>query len=47
MTDIAAIFHWPLSELQQLELAELIEWRERATAWWNKVNGTEKKGTQR
>ncbi|WP_374406543.1 GpE family phage tail protein [Pelagerythrobacter sp.] len=38
MVDIAAIFHWPLSELRQLTLDELIDWRERAIAWWNRVN---------
>lgn len=30
MADIATVFHWPLSELAALELAELIAWRERA-----------------
>jgi hypothetical protein len=45
MTDIAAIFHWPLSELEQLELSELIDWRARAVAWWNRVNAPKKKGS--
>lgn len=44
MTDIAAIFHWPLSELQQLELVDLIDWRTRAVAWWNQVNKPKGKG---
>lgn len=30
MADIATVFHWPLSELAALDLAELIAWRERA-----------------
>lgn len=30
MADIATVFHWTLSELAALELAELIAWRERA-----------------
>lgn len=30
MADIASVFHWTLSELAALELAELIAWRERA-----------------
>lgn len=30
MADIAAIFHWPLSDLLGMSLAELAEWRERA-----------------
>lgn len=37
MTDIAAIFHWPLSELQEMDLPELRDWRERAVSWWNSV----------
>lgn len=44
MADIAAVFHWPLSELRQLELAELLDWRERAIAWWNSVNTPPKGG---
>lgn len=32
MADIAAIFHWPLSELDALSPLELVEWRERAAA---------------
>ena len=44
MTDIAAIFHWPLSELRQLDLDELIDWRKRATDWWNRVNAPARKG---
>ena len=38
MAEIAAIFHWPLSELRELDLRELLEWRERAVAWWNRTN---------
>ncbi|NYB02029.1 GpE family phage tail protein [Kalamiella piersonii] len=30
MADIAAIFHWPLSELNDLPLAELLDWRHKA-----------------
>lgn len=30
MADIATIFHWPLSDLDQLSVEELAEWRERA-----------------
>jgi Phage P2 GpE. len=41
MTDIAAIFHWPLSEICALDLAELIAWRRRAIDWWNNVHRTE------
>lgn len=30
MADIAAVFHWPPSALAELELDELMAWRERA-----------------
>ncbi|QDQ29149.1 GpE family phage tail protein [Chitinimonas arctica] len=30
MADIATVFHWPLSELEGLTVAELLAWRERA-----------------
>lgn len=35
MTDIAAIFHWPLSELQALDMDDLVAWQVRAVEWWN------------
>lgn len=38
MADIAGIFHWPLSELEALDLDELARWRELAVQWWNKAN---------
>ena len=36
MADIAAIFHWPLSELQALPMDDLIAWHRRAVEWWNR-----------
>lgn len=30
MADLAAVFHWPLSELREMEIEELIEWRKLA-----------------
>lgn len=30
MADIATVFHWPLSDLSAMDLADLIAWRERA-----------------
>ncbi len=30
MADIAVVFHWQLSEMCALSLAELLAWRERA-----------------
>ncbi|QQN75787.1 GpE family phage tail protein [Croceicoccus sp. YJ47] len=41
MADIAAIFHWPLSELEALDFEDLQRWRERAVARWNAMNGQE------
>lgn len=40
MAEIAAVFHWSLSELSALELDELLDWRERAVAAWNRMNGS-------
>ena len=42
MADIAAVFHWPLSELRALELDQLVAWRERAVACWNRMQGDAK-----
>ena len=39
MADIAAIFHWPLSELVSLDAADLVAWRNRAIDRWNRMNG--------
>lgn len=39
MADIAAIFHWPRSELEALPIEELMDWRERAVASWNQMWG--------
>ena len=26
MADVAAVFHWPLSELREMQISELLEW---------------------
>ncbi|MEW4466294.1 GpE family phage tail protein [Parasphingorhabdus sp. JC815] len=39
MADIAAIFHWPLSDLQEMSLNELMMWRELAVGRWNEMRG--------
>lgn len=41
MADIAAVFHWPLSELRMLDLAELVLWRDLAVERWNAMNKVE------
>jgi len=38
MANIAAVFHWPLSELFALDLDELIAWNDRAVAIWKRMN---------
>lgn len=38
---IAAIFHWPLSELLRMSFAELAHWRELAVQRWNEQQGGE------
>ena len=39
MADIAAVFHWPLSEIAALPLDDLILWRGRAVESWNRMQG--------
>lgn len=41
MADIAAVFHWPLSELRMLDPAELVLWRDLAVERWNVMNKVE------
>lgn len=38
MAEIAAIFHWPLSELEALPLDDLLTWREQAVSVWNRMH---------
>lgn len=44
MGDIAAIFHWSHAELAAMSIDELLRWRERAVATWNRMN-TPKEGS--
>jgi len=30
MADIAAVFHWSLASMEDMDFAELLAWRERA-----------------
>ena len=41
MADIAAVFHWPLSELRAFSIGELVHWRRLAIEKWNEMNRTE------
>lgn len=34
MADIAAVFHWPLSELAAMDFFDLLDWHARALDRW-------------
>lgn len=36
---MAAVFHWPLSELAEMDLRELITWSDLATERFKAMNG--------
>jgi hypothetical protein len=44
MADIAAIFHWPLAQIEALDLFDLLAWRRRAVARFNRMWGTKDGG---
>ncbi|VVT07289.1 conserved hypothetical protein [Erythrobacter sp. EC-HK427] len=37
------MFHWPLSELEQMSIGDLVFWNDKAVSWWNR---TRAKGTK-
>lgn len=41
MADIAMVFRWQLSELSELDVDELMQWREKAITRWNQINNPE------
>lgn len=41
MADIAIIANWPLSEMADMELGELIAWHNKLVERWNRINGSE------
>jgi glutathione S-transferase len=41
IADIAAVFHWPLSDFQEMSLDELTAWRARALARRPPIEGSE------
>ncbi|WP_225206736.1 GpE family phage tail protein [Novosphingobium huizhouense] len=41
MANIAAVFHWPLSELGAMSLPELLTWNALAIDRWNAMNCAE------
>ena len=38
MADIAAVFHWPVSEMAEMPVCELIDWRDRAVERWKQMH---------
>lgn len=38
MADIAAVFHWPLSDMVALDLEDLLLWRRLAVDRWTAMN---------
>lgn len=43
MTNVAAIFHWSLADMEAMPLAELATWSERAVSWFNHAHGAKSK----
>jgi Phage P2 GpE len=43
MAEIAAIFHWSYTELAAMPFDELVGWRNRAVAIYNRMNAPAKK----
>lgn len=41
MADIAIVFHWKLSEMFDLDIIELMQWRDKAIVRWNQINNPE------
>ena len=39
MADIAVVFHWPPSELRQMEVAELFAWHRLALERYRRTRG--------
>lgn len=44
MADIAAVFHWPLSEMAAMDIFELIAWRNRAISRWKAMKKVKSSG---
>lgn len=41
IANVAAVFHWPLSEMMAMEVEELAMWASLAIARWNAMNRVE------
>ncbi|HZV57733.1 MAG TPA: GpE family phage tail protein [Sphingobium sp.] len=38
IADIAAVFHWPLSELAAMDVSDLLRWHGLAVNCWKRMN---------
>ncbi|HEX2794691.1 MAG TPA: GpE family phage tail protein [Croceicoccus sp.] len=43
IADVAAVFHWPLSDMITMEIDELCRWQDLAVDRWNRMNRTDAK----
>lgn len=41
IADIAAVFHWSLTEIEAMPFDDLLRWRDRAIKRWNAMQGQE------
>lgn len=41
MADIAAVFHWPLSEMVEMTVSEILDSRDQAVERWNQMHGSQ------
>lgn len=39
MADIAAVFHWPLSEMVEMPVSEILDCRDQAVERWKQMHG--------
>lgn len=42
MADIAAVFHWPVSEMAEMTVSEVLDWRDRAVERWKQMHASDK-----
>ncbi|MFI8682301.1 GpE family phage tail protein [Brevundimonas diminuta] len=42
--DIAAVFHWPPSAMEDMTVTEILDWRDRAVERWNRMHAAPDQG---
>lgn len=42
IADIAAVFHWPLSEMVEMTVSEILACRDQAVERWKQMHSQEK-----